>query len=289
MIYVVMGPTASGKSNLAERIASHLNCSIINADAFQIYKDMNIGTNKIDKSDSNYFRYRLLDIIDPSETYSVKQYQDAFRKTIEVELNNNDNVVICGGTGLYIKASMYDYVFDEEEDLNNNYSSFTNEQLYERLKQLDPISASKIHINNRKRVIRAIQIYDNNKMSKSELINQQNHELIYSDVIFIFINPPRDDLYNNINNRVNLMINKGLIDEVKYLKNKYDLSQTSKQAIGYKEILSYLNNEITKDEAIALIQKRTRNYAKRQITFFKNQFNYKMYESADEAYDSVVR
>ena len=151
------------------------------------------------------------------------------------------------------------------------------------LKSLDEQESQKIHQNNRKRLIRAISLIRSSDMNKTELLNQQEHKLIYENVRFIFISPYRQNLYENINKRVELMFEDGLIDEVKHLLDKYQLSLTATQGIGYKEVIQYLNNKINLEECISLIQKRTRNYAKRQVTFFKNQFNYELYASKEEA------
>ena len=289
MIYIIVGPTGSGKTNAANIIAEHLSCPIINADAFQIYQDMDIGTAKISKIDKSYPRYHLLDIRKPSELYSVKEYQDDFRKCISSLLKEYKDVVVVGGTGLYIRASIYDYIFIEEEISSNDYSSFSNEELYEKLVSLDKEAASKIHVNNRKRIIRALDLISSSGRNKSDIINSQEHKLIYDDVRVLFINPDREILYQAINDRVDNMISEGLVDEVKSLVNKYTLSTTAKAAIGYKEILDYLAGNISLEEAIELIKKRTRNYAKRQVTFFKNQFKSQVFASSNELIKEVIK
>lgn len=288
MIIVIFGPTGSGKTDVAIKLAKHFNAPIINADAFQIYKDMNIGTNKISKNDPMYQSHYLIDIKTPEETYSVKEYQDDFRRTLEALKEKHEHIIVCGGTGLYIRAALYDYKFLEEEVSENDYSSFTNEELYEKLKSLDLEAASKIHPNNRKRVIRAIELILNNGVKKSELIASQDHKLIYDNISFYFLNPDRETLYQNINDRVDQMIKNGLVDEVKNLKEKYNLSTTAYQAIGYKEILEYIDDKYSLEDAIALIKKRTRNYAKRQVTFFKNQFESKVFSSKDELIKEII-
>ena len=277
MIYVIVGPTCSGKTSAAISLSEKLNAPIINGDAFQVYKDMDIGTSKISKNDPAYSKHYLLDIITPDKTFSVMEYQKLARKTLDKLLKEHENVIIVGGTGLYIKALLYDYEFLEEEPHDNSdLESMDNESLFKMLESLDPIEATKIHMHNRKRLIRAISLIRNNNVKKSELISKQNHEIIYpiNTLKMLFISPDRNLLYENINERVNYMIKDGLVDEVKSLLKKYDLSLTARQAIGYKEIIAYLNNELSLDDAIALIQKRTRNYAKRQVTFFKNQFDH---------------
>ena len=277
MIYVIVGPTCSGKTSAAVALSEKLNAPIINGDAFQIYKDMDIGTSKISKDNPAYKKHYLLDIVAPDKVFSVMEYQKLARSTLDELLKTNENVIIVGGTGLYIKALLYDYEFLEEEPQDNSdLEALDNESLFKMLESIDSVEAAKIHMNNRKRLIRAISIIRNNNVKKSELISKQKHEIIYpiNKIKILFISPDRNLLYEKINERVNYMIKDGLIEEVKSLLNKYDLSLTARQAIGYKEIISYLNGELSLDDAIALIQKRTRNYAKRQVTFFKNQFNY---------------
>ena len=273
MIYVIVGPTGSGKTSLACQLSSLYDLPIINADAFQIYQDMNIGTAKISKSDPLYKKHYLIDIINPSQTYSVKQYRDDFDKIIFDLLKNNKDVIICGGTGLYIRAALYDYSFPEEKEFDESkYDNLSNEELYEMLKKIDPISAEKIHLNNRKRVIRALIIAENNDETKSEKDAKQNHEMRFKDVKILFLNPPREELYQTINDRVDEMFLCGLVEEVIELKFKYTFSLTAYQAIGYKETIDYLDKLTTLEECKELIKKRTRNYAKRQVTFFKHQF-----------------
>ena len=279
MILVVFGPTGSGKTDVAVKLAHHFNAPIINADAFQIYKDMNIGTNKIKESDPDYKRHYLLNIKKPSETYSVKEYQDDFRRTLNELSKEYKDIIVSGGTGLYIRAALFDYEFLEEETSTNDYSSYSNEELFKKLQELDLEASKSIHVNNRKRLIRALDLISSSGKKKSEIIASQEHKIIYPDVEFLFLNPDREELYDAINKRVDKMISEGLVDEVEYLKEKYDLSTTATQAIGYKEILDYLDDKCSLEEAIELIKKRTRNYAKRQVTFFKNQFNSRVFTS----------
>ncbi|MBE6133785.1 MAG: tRNA (adenosine(37)-N6)-dimethylallyltransferase MiaA [Erysipelotrichaceae bacterium] len=290
MIYVIMGPTASGKSDAAHKLARHFNCPIINADAFQIYKDMDIGTNKVSKDDEDYSIYHLLDIVSPEKTYSIMEYQKTFRETLNELLKTNKDVVVCGGSGLYIRAATYDYEFLNEDTVDETYDELNNEELHEILAKLDPKEAEKIHQNNRKRMIRAINLIKKSGEKKSSLIDKQEHKPIYSnnEIKYLFINPPREALYEGINKRVDIMFEQGLVEEVKSLLNKYDLSQTATQGIGYKEVIAYLKNELTLEECKELIKQRTRNYAKRQVTFFKHQFNYEEFSSSQELVDNYL-
>ena len=293
MIYVIFGPTCSGKTSAAIKLSEFLNCPIINGDAFQIYKDMDIGTSKVSKTDEAYKKHYLLDIVTPDTTFSVMEYQTIARKALDELLTKYKDVIIVGGTGLYIKALLYDYQFlQEEKNDSSDLETMDNHSLHELLKSLDEKEAEKIHENNRKRVIRAINLIRNSNVKKSELIASQKHELIYpkEEVRFIFLSPNREQLYKNIDDRVLEMMDMGLVDEVKNLLNKYELSLTARQGIGYKEVISYLNKEISLEECVSLIQKRSRNYAKRQVTFFKNQFeNYEIYQSAEEMLTKYIK
>ncbi len=279
MIYVIVGPTASGKTSAANRLAEFLDAPIINGDAFQIYNDMNIGTNKISEDDPCFNRYKLLNIVNPNDNFSVKEYQDEFRK---IDISKYDNVVIVGGTGLYIRAALFDYVFPDTNVKDEEYIEKTNDELYRMLLSLDKKAAENIHPNNRKRIVRAINLINQSGKTKSEIIDAQEHKLIYPNVRFLFINPSRDKLYLNINERVEEMFENGLVDEVKTLLSKYQLSQTASQGIGYKEVIEYLDNKMSLLDCKELIKKRTRNYAKRQVTYFKHQFDCVEYSSFEE-------
>ena len=214
------------------------------------------------------------------------EYQTLARKKLNELLKANKDVVMVGGTGLYLRATLFDYEFPvEEESDNSDLESMDNDSLYEMLMKLDPEATKTIHKNNRKRIIRAISIARSGQ-NKSDRISSQNHELIYpkENIRFIFISPNREELYKKIDERVIKMMDDGLVNEVKELQKKYNLSLTATQGIGYKEVIDYLDKKISYDECVQLIQKRTRNYAKRQVTFFKNQFEYEKHDSIEEAY-----
>ena len=289
MIIVVAGPTCSGKSSLAIRLALALDAEIINGDAFQVYKYFDIGTAKPTLKERTIVPHHLFDFVDPNTNFNVKDYQELARKTIADLENKKKNIIIVGGTGLYQKATLYDFSFDDE----NNHADMSdlallsNEELYEELRKVDEESTKTIHINNRKRVLRAIEIYRLHGKTKSSIIDSQEHKLLY-DVMFIGLNVEREKLYNDINNRVDEMIKDGLVEEVSNLKNKYPESIHAFQAIGYKELLAYLDHKLTLNEAIELIKKNSRNYAKRQMTYFKNQLPMKWFDNADKAYNYVI-
>lgn len=284
MLIVLVGPTGSGKTSLAIKLADFYHAPIINADAFQIYEGMDIGTAKVSKDSKEYKKHYLLDIVKPDQTYSVKQYQEDFRNTYQKLKEQYPNIIVCGGTGLYIKAALYDYAFEDEDIVDcSDLEKMSNDELYDLLKSLDEKALETIHKNNRKRVIRAIQIARTHQMNKSDSIDNQEHKLFINDEVkFYFINPNREELYEKINQRVDEMFENGLINEVKGLLKDYQLSLTAKAAIGYKEVIDYLDNKYSLDECKELVKKRTRNYAKRQVTFFKHQLPCKEYASKEE-------
>ena len=285
MLVCIVGPTGSGKTDISLKLADFYHAPIINADAFQIYQEMDIGTAKIEKDSDDYKKHYLLDIVKPNQLYSVKQYQEDFRNIYLKLKKEYKDIIVCGGTGLYIKAALYDYAFEDEENADvSDLENMSNEELAKLLNELDPKALETIHVNNRKRVIRAIQIARTHDLNKSESIDKQAHALYFKDeeVKFMFLNPNREALYENINKRVDVMFEKGLVDEVKGLLNKYQLSNTAKAAIGYKEVIDYLDNKCSLEECKELVKKRSRNYAKRQVTFFKHQLPCKEFSSKEE-------
>ena len=267
MIVAVVGPTCSGKSSLAIEIAKFLDAEIINFDPYQCYEELQIGVAKPTIEELNIVKHHLFSFVPLDTDFTIFDFQKKFRETVKTLQNLNKNIVLVGGSGLYLRSAIYDYEFSEIKIVDTNkYNNFSNEELYIKLKEVDPESANKIHQNNRKRVIRALEIFDETGKTKSSLELEQEHKPIY-DITFIGLNPDRELLYNNINKRVDIMFEMGLEKEVNDLFNKYDKSLKSLQAIGYKEFIQTSSEEVKE-----LIKKNTRNYAKRQMTFFKNQF-----------------
>lgn len=278
-VIVIVGPTGVGKTKLSIELAKYFSSEIINGDSVQVYKDLDIGSAKVREEEKEGIEHHLLDFKNIDENYTVYEYQQDLRKKIEEFKNKNLLPIIVGGTGLYLKAALYDYSFSKEDaSLSNEYEGYSNEQLYELLKEKDSKEASKLHPNNRRRVVRALNIIESNNMSKSEILEEQEHKPLY-DVEFIGLTLDRNTLYERINLRVDKMIEDGLLEEVKNLFEKYEFCDyKSLQAIGYKELFSYYRKEISLDEAIELIKKKSRNYAKRQYTWFKNQFEVKWFD-----------
>ena len=268
MIYAILGPTCSGKSDLAETLSKKYNAPVINFDAFQVYKELNKGTAKPSKEELSSGRYFLYDYVSITEEYSVSRYQKDARELLE-KFKDKD-IVMVGGTGLYLKAALYDYKFMEEDPMPKDYlADLSNEKLYEELSKIDLDDARKIGINNRKRLLRALYIYETHKVNKTDLNKGGKNNLLYNNTKFIGINFNREKLYERIDNRVDLMFENGLEEEAKFLFSNYDHSLRALQAIGYKEFL--LSNDI--EEVKKLIKNNTHHYAKRQMTFFKHQFD----------------
>lgn len=262
-IIVVAGPTASGKTALSIHLAKKYNAEVINADAQQVYKDVNIGTAKITKEEMENVKHHLLDFIPLDKNYSVKEYQEDGRNVLNNLINKNKNIVIVGGTGLYIKALLYDYKFSKETS-SLDFSNLTNEELK---KEVDKIyESNNIHINNRKRLERFLSHY---KTTGNIIKNTLEKDKPLYDFTLIYLNPDREELYKKINARVDKMINEGLLNETENLKEYSKLNSI----IGYKELLEYINGKVSLEEAIENIKSDTRKYAKRQNTFFKNQFD----------------
>ncbi len=263
MIIVVCGPTGVGKTKMSVELAKKYDAVILNADSMQVYKELNIGTAKVTEEEKQGVPHYLFDIKEPDEMYTVYDYQKDLRNKLE-EFKDK-NIVIVGGTGLYIKAALYNYEFNIEEE-NNTYDDLTNEELYERVHEIDPNSET--HINNRKRLIRELN-------RKGTPTNKD--ELLYP-AIFIGLTTDRDTLYERINKRVDIMVSDGLIDEVKSLYDRNIRSKAIMTGIGYKELYDYFDGNITLDEALELIKQRSRKYAKRQYTWFNNQMDVKWFD-----------
>lgn len=272
MIVVITGPTGVGKTKLSIMLAKKYNGIVINADATQIYEYLNIGSAKIKEEEKEGIEHFLFDIRKPNENYSVCDYQKDLR--LLLDKYKNRNIFIVGGTGLYLKSALYNYEFSNINE--KDYDEFSNEELYAMVKEID--KDSDIHQNNRVRLI--------NFLNRGKT-NNNGDKLLYPNTIFIGLTTDRETLYAKINKRVEEMFENGLVDEVKTLYKKYGNVNILKRAIGYKEVIMYLNNLISKDECIELIQKNSRHYAKRQYTWFNNKMNIKWFETDFENFDNT--
>ena len=263
-IIVITGPTAVGKTKLSIELAKKYNGEIINADAVQVYKGLDIGSAKVTEEEKENIPHHLFDIKDVNEEYTIYHYQKDCRKKIKEILDRGNTPILVGGTGLYIKAALYDYKLTEEKE-TNTYNNLTTEELYNELLELDKDIV--IDKNNRRRLIRAINYYKENNKS---INNNVTNKLLY-DCIFIGLTTDRKVLYDKINTRVDIMMKEGLLNEVKAFYEKGIRTKPLLNAIGYKEIYSYLDGNISLEEAIDKIKQNSRHYAKRQYTFFNHQ------------------
>lgn len=272
-IIVITGPTGVGKTKLSIELAKKYNGEIINGDAIQVYKGLDIGSAKVAEEEKEGIVHHLFSIMNVCEDYSIYNYQVDCRKMIKEIQDRGHTVIIVGGTGLYIKSALYDYTLEEKmENIDWEYDGMSTLELYQRLISMD--KDIEIDKNNRRRVIRALNYYIENGKSIRE--NNQGNKLLY-DTIFIGLTMDREKLYQRINDRVDKMVDMGLLDEVRSFYDKNIRSKPLLSGIGYKEIYEYMDGNISWEEAVRLIKRNSRRYAKRQYTFFNNQFNIKWF------------
>ena len=264
MVIVITGPTCTGKTDLSIFLAKKLNGEIINADSTQVYKGLDIATAKV--KDQEGIKHHLLSFVDINNDYSVFDYQQDARRCIDDIISRGKTPILVGGTGLYIKAALYDYQFSNEA--KNEYEGISNDELYQKLLQVDP--KTNIHLNNRKRIITALNYYENNNKPYSE--KEKSSKLLY-DTLFIGLTTDREKLYYKINKRVEAMLQEGLVEEAKELYDSKIRTKAVMTPIGYKELFEYFDSKKTLDESIELIKQKSRHYAKRQYTWFNNQMD----------------
>ncbi len=288
-VLVIVGPTAVGKTDFGIECAALFNGEIISGDSIQIYKGLNIGSAKPTASEQSRARHHLIDIKEADENYSVKQFQELGRSCIKDISERNRLPIIVGGTGLYIKACLYDYVFFDEDEDDYQYPDLSNEELYELLRQKDPEALEKIHVNNRKRLIRALNIFEKHHQGISSIKKQQEHKPIY-DALIIGLTADKETLYQRINRRVDKMMEEGLIKEIDGLLEKgISFSDQSMQGIGYKEFKAYYDKKKSLEECVEEVKINSRHFAKRQYTFFKNQLDVNWYTDKKEALKHIER
>ena len=287
-IIVIVGPTGVGKTKLSIELAKKLDAEIINGDSVAIYKKLDIGSAKPTIEEREGIPHHLIDIKDVEEDYTVFEYQKDVRKKIEEINSRGKRIIIVGGTGLYIKAALYDYNFTEGTT-NNQYEELTNEELLDKIKSFNIELEYIPELNNRKRLVRLLNKLENNE----EITNNKDKSLYHINVIGLETN--REVLYERINNRVDQMLSNGLLEEIKSLKEYYPISRILNSAIGYKEFNDYLFNNGSLNDAIEMIKLNSRRFAKRQFTFFKNQFETKWFtvdlnnfnNTIEEVYDFI--
>ena len=281
MIVAIVGPTGVGKTNMSIELAKHYDAEIISCDSMQIFKKMDIGTAKITDEEKQGIKHHLIDIKDVLDDYSVFDYQRDARQVLDCLLNKNKNVIIVGGTGLYLKALLYNYDFKLNINDKKDYSSYTNKELYDMVLKID--KNTKIHINNRQR----LESYLNNH-SYHEKNKKVESKMIY-DAKIIGLTRPRDELYNAINKRVDYMMKNGLEKEARYFYDNNIRSKAIKTAIAYKELYYYFDGKMSLDEAVDLIKKKSRNYAKRQYTWFNNQMDVKWFNTYVNDFSKTIK
>lgn len=275
-VVVICGPTASGKTALSIELAKKINGEIISSDSMQIYKDMTIGTAKPTVEEMQGIKHYLIDFVSPDERYSVADYKKDAKKAIKEIIEKGKTPIIVGGTGLYVDSLIYEIEypnieFDEQyrNSLEKQVEEKGLEELYQRAKEIDPQAIEKISKNDKKRILRILEIYHATGKNKTEQEKKSREKEVEYDYKVYALNWEREKLYERIDKRVDIMIEQGLIEEVKEVYNKYEKFPTAMQGLGYKEVVQYLENELTKEEMIEKIKQETRRYAKRQLTWFR--------------------
>ena len=270
-VLAIVGPTAVGKTSLGIACAKEFNGEVISGDSIQVYKGLDIGSAKINEKEKQGITHYLIDIKEADDFYSVKEFQEKGRELIEDISKRGKLPIIVGGTGLYIKALLYDYVFYDEKEKDETFDELSNEEIYNILLKKDPECLNKIHVNNRKRLVRALNILKKHDLGISKIKNKQEHILLY-DAKIIGLTKERAELYGAIEERIDKMLDDGLLDEIQGLLDKgITFNSQSMQGIGYKEFEPYFNHEKSLKDCINEVKRNTKHFAKRQYTWFNNQ------------------
>ena len=275
-ILVIVGPTAVGKTELAVKVAQRLNAEIISADSMQIYRGMDVGTAKPTPEEQGGIVHHMIDVVDPDQDFTVAQYQEMVEEILASISARGKRALLTGGTGLYVKAVIDGFDFPaqpEDFQLRRQLQQIAQTQgpkaLHDKLQRVDPVSARRLHPNDVRRVIRALEVYEVTGTPLSELLERQEHRPPRHEALFFGLTRPREELYLRCDQRVDLMLEQGLLDEVKQLLERgFDQRGTALQAIGYKELIGYLQGQYDWEEGIRLLKRNTRRYAKRQYTWF---------------------
>lgn len=278
-LVIITGPTASGKTALSIELAKQIGGEIISADSMQVYRHMDIGSAKVTKEEMDGVPHHLIDVLEPSEEFNVVRFQEMARKAMEEIYERGKIPIIAGGTGFYIQALLYDIDFTETDENNSVREELEQKArtegasvLHAMLKEIDPESAEAIHENNVKRVIRAIEFYRQTGKKISDHNRQEREKSSPYQFLYYVIDLPRELLYSRIEQRVDQMVEQGLVEEVKALQDMgCTRDMVSMQGLGYKEILDYLNGQLTLDEAVYVLKRDTRHFAKRQLTWFRRE------------------
>ncbi len=289
-VLVIAGPTASGKTAFSVRMAHLLDGAVISGDSIQVYRGLDIGSGKVTEAEKEGIDHYLIDILDPKEKYSVADFQANARRIIAEE---SRFPIIAGGTGLYLKACLYDYEFFEDEEespADPEFEAMDNDTLYELLQKTDPVQAEKIHRNNRRRMIRSLTINKRTGKTQSETEGEQSHEMVY-DAFICGCTMEREVLYERINRRVEKMFEAGLEEEIRcLLASGVSFEDQSMRGIGYKEWEPYFAGEMTAEEVKEEIQKHSRQFAKRQYTWLNHQMPVHWFDvTSEEDTERMVR
>lgn len=297
-LIIIAGPTATGKTKLSVELAKIVDGEIISADSIQVYKGMDIGSAKVTKEEMCGIRHHLIDVLAPSEEFNITVFQRLAKAAIEDIYSRGKVPILAGGTGFYIQSVLYDIDFTENEEnseIREELVRISLEEngkdiLFDMLREIDPKSAASIDKNNVKRIIRAIEFYKLSGKKISEHNEEQSKKEAAYNASFFVLTDDRKVLYERIDRRVDKMISDGLVDEVKaLLKSGMTKDMVSMQGIGYKEIVSYLNGEITLDEAVYIIKRDTRHFAKRQITWFKREKDVIWFDRSIMSEDEIIK
>lgn len=295
-LVILTGPTAVGKSALAVSLAQEIGGEIISADSMQVYRHMDIGSAKITAQEMAGVRHHLIDMLEPTEEFNVVVFQRMAREAMEQIYDRGHIPILAGGTGFYIQAVLYDIDFTENDEDTALRKALEAEAakkgpavLYERLRAIDPASCEIIHANNIKRVIRAIEFYEKTGKRISEHNREQKERVSFYNSVYFVLQDDRDRLYQKIEERVELMLSQGLVEEVRALREMgCTRDMVSMQGLGYKEILAYLEGEITMEEAVYRMKRDTRHFAKRQLTWFRREKEVLWIDKRDFDYDSQL-
>lgn len=300
-LIIIVGPTAVGKTSLSIALAKKINGEIISADSMQIYKHMNIGTAKITNNEKNEITHYMIDEVYPNDEYNVSNFKESAYKYIDKIYSKNKIPIVVGGTGLYINSLVYNLDFTNaisNDELRKKYYDLAkqkgNRYIHNLLKEVDEKSYLRIHENDTKRIIRALEIFYETGKPMSENYNKFREVNPDFNLIIFGVTMDRKKLYERINNRVDIMIKEGLVNEVKYLLSmNYDENLISMQGLGYKEIINYINGNMSLEESVELLKRNTRRFAKRQLTWFRRDdrikwINLDEYEGKEQIINQIV-
>jgi len=295
-VIVICGPTASGKTGLSVKVAQAMNGEIVSCDSMQIYKDMNIGTAKVTKEEMQGIPHYLIDFVSPDKRYSVAEFQKDAEKAISQIIAKGKTPIVVGGTGLYVDTLAYHIQYPEIEtdleyrkQLEEMIQKKGLEVVYQKAKEIDLQATEKVSSNDKKRIMRILEIYHQTGKTKTQLeIESRREEPPYEYLVYA-IDMDREKLYDRINQRVDIMINQGLIEEVQNLLKKYEKFPTAMQGLGYKEVVAYLKGDMTKEEMIETLKQETRRYAKRQLTWFRKNKEIKWIDGLAQPEENIQR